>query len=96
MPAMRMLDMQIRYYLHILHLPALKAAFIDGDVFAGDNQLKTLTDRFTSCSANAFKSAIFLLFNRLHGFDTLRQAQDDNAPAEVYDLSSLIPEDLGI
>ena len=24
-------------------LPALKAAFIDGDVFAGDNQLKTLT-----------------------------------------------------
>jgi large subunit ribosomal protein L10 len=24
-------------------LPSLKAAFIDGDVFAGDNQLKTLT-----------------------------------------------------
>jgi len=24
-------------------LPTLKAAFIDGDVFAGDNQLKTLT-----------------------------------------------------
>jgi large subunit ribosomal protein L10 len=25
-------------------LPTLKAAFIDGDVFAGDNQLKTLTN----------------------------------------------------
>ena len=26
-----------------VELPALKAAFIDGDVFAGDNQLKALT-----------------------------------------------------